>query len=239
MSDYVRKNNSLPIEKIRKPSTYDEFIYWLAMPTPAKMKMGIETQTQFAEFFKVSERTLLRWKESEQFRAQVRALRDKWAFEKTQGVIEGIYKAAVKGNDKSQKLWMQLFEGFTEKTEVEQTQKVEISVNDIRFLIEALPVQMQEKYYGFLQQLLDDSAAIARAIDGGDIPESVRIAEAKYADAQAAERNVPGDADTDAQHVPVERTAAMAESYPQCVCEDVVRQVSPHNHQSAARWWKK
>ena len=66
MSDYVRKNNSLPIEKIRKPSTYDEFIYWLAMPTPAKMKMGIETQTQFAEFFKVSERTLLRWKESEQ-----------------------------------------------------------------------------------------------------------------------------------------------------------------------------
>ena len=239
MSLNVTKTNNPPIVKTYKPTVHEEFIYWLAMPTQAKMKMGIETQGAFAEFHGVAERTLIRWKESQQFRAQVRALRDKWAFEKTQGVIEGIYKAAVKGNDKSQKLWMQLFEGFTEKTEVEQTKKVEISVNDIRFLIEALPVQMQEKYYGFLQQLLDDSAAIARAIDRGDIPESVRIAEAKYADAQAAERNVPGDADTDAQHVPVERTAAMAESYPQCVCEDVVRQVSPHNHQSAARWWKK
>lgn len=204
MSANVRKNTSIEAKKL---SAYDEYVLWYAMPVKQKEAMGLETDTAFAEFYKINDRTLRRWKDRPEFEESVRKLRRQWAFQKTQGVIEGIYRSAVKGNDKSQKLWMQVFEGFTEKTENTQIVKVELSVNDIRFVIESLPKEYHEKYYGYIREIFDTAQSLRFAGQLADRTAPDNIIET------AVLSEPDGEADHDAQVVSGKRTDAVAQGY--------------------------
>jgi hypothetical protein len=142
-------------------------------------------------------------------------------------VIAGIYKSAVKGNDKSQKLWMQLFEGFTEKTEVAQTSKVEIGENDIRFIINGLPEPMRTKYNGYITEIIIGANEIknARTVDdlGWNEPRP--------------EDPVFIETDIDAQDVPDKGANEVACRHTERVCTDMEWTVSENNYQSASRRW--
>lgn len=97
-----------------KQAEYYEFVRWTALPfflrTPSD-------QQAFQMQWKVSADTLARWKKDPNFWEDVRREIREWAKDKTPEVIAGILKAAVKGNPISQKLWMQIFEGFEEKSQ--------------------------------------------------------------------------------------------------------------------------
>jgi len=224
-SDTKSKQRDRP----RKVDSYEEFILWMALPTPEKMKLGIETRQAFAEYHKVGLRSLFRWQDRAEFKDRVQELRKKWAFEKTQGVIEGIYRSAVKGNDKSQKLWMQIFEGFTEKTEDTKTLKVEISVNDIRFLIEQMPSEYQERFYGYLREISDTAQSLRYSgrLEDRNIPNT-------YVEATILE-----GPDTDAQDVQNVRANEMAFRHRECVSDNLEWKASESDNQSASRWGKK
>lgn len=155
----TNRDNKAP----KRVDIYEEFVLWSAMPPRERGKLGIETQEEFVEFYNIGINTPTAWKRRPDYEARVTAIRHEWAFDRTGAVIEGIYLSALKGNPFSQKLWLQYFHGFTEKAEVNVANKVEITVNDIRFIIEALPEPLKSKHYGYLRDLLADSTAFADA----------------------------------------------------------------------------
>lgn len=215
----IRSKNSNLIPNARKASEFEEFCLWYAMPYAAKKEMRMEKQKEFAEAFNVDPATLSIWKSRAEFIARVNYLRNQWAHEKSMDVIDGIYRAAVKGNPHSQKLWAQMFMGFTEKTEVKETKAVEISTNDIRHLIEQLPDNLKEKHYGNLRELLDDASAVANARDVENRSWTTR-----------PQAIVSNEADNNAQNIPSRATYGVAESDQKCVCKNMERQVSAYNY---------
>lgn len=170
---------------------FEEFVLWSAMPPTERYKLGIETQEQFVEFYKIGINTPTAWKQRRGYEERVTALRKEWAFGKTSAVIEGIYRSALKGNPMSQKLWLQYFHGFSEKLQIAQASQVVITTNDIRFLIESLPEPMKSKHYMFLRELLDDSVA---AKDAGTVDASFwveRPVESENVEEKGCKNNQP------------------------------------------------
>lgn len=140
---------------VRKDSIYEEFILWTSMPPTERYKLGIETQEQFADFYKISINTPTAWKRRADFQPRVTALRKEWAFEKTSMVLESVLRNAVKGSSASQKLWLQYFHNFPKEQE-QETKKISLlHHNDIRMAIDVMPPDLKAKYYGFLQELVD------------------------------------------------------------------------------------
>lgn len=153
----------------KRVDIYEEFVLWSAMPPSERSKLGIETQEQFVEFYKIGINTPTKWKRRPDYEPRVTAIRREWAFEKTGMVIEGIYRAALRGNPHSQKLWLQYFHGFSEKHDVAVTQRPTASANDVIALIGALPEEKRKKHYDWVIELmLHCSIAYQKAKDDGD-----------------------------------------------------------------------
>lgn len=214
--------------ELKNPSTYDEFILWFALPGHEKQKMGLEFQDAFAAYHGITPKTLSTWKRRPDFLPSVHELRTSWAKERTSDVIAAIYKSSLKGNDKSQKLWMQLFEGFTEKTEVEKKETVEVGVNDIRFIIEALPEPHKTKFNGYIDEIISVANSIRNA---RDVDEAVWNERPTY--------TVRDEANNDAQEFSDNGTDGMAESNQTSIRRNMVRTPSASDNQSTSRWWKK
>lgn len=208
---------------VKKDSEYEEFILWSAMPVDERKALGLKTQKDFCLRYNVHLNSTTNWKQRPDFRARVRDLRDKWGFDKTQEVIEGMRISAIQGNAMSQLLWLQYFEQFDPKKAAEKTEKVEISVGDIRFLIEALPEPLKSEHYANLRKLLDDSTAFANAreTESSDRPEG-------------STTGVQRQADYDAQDVSIPKANALATRDQISVCTNLERETSSSDHQSAA-----
>jgi hypothetical protein len=149
--------NNREIRDVKRIDVYEEFILWSAMPPTERIKLGIETQEQFSQFYKISINTPTAWKRRHGFEQRVTALRKEWAFSKTGAVIEGIYRSALKGNPHSQKLWLQYFHGFSEKVEVKQTPQIILTANDIRFIIEGMPEPQKSICWDHLRSIMDEA----------------------------------------------------------------------------------
>ena len=212
--------------KVSNRVIFDEFVIWSATPTPVRVKTGIETIEQFSEYHHIGRTTLWRWQSRPEYEARVRELRKKWGFEKTQGVIEGIYRSAVKGNSDSQRIWLQFFEGWSEKSTVENIKKVEVGVNDIRFLIEGMPEPTRTKFYGYLREIIDEAVALRNA---GELADGLN-------EDDGIENSVSGEADHDAQDVPEQKEDGVARRHQGSVREDMVGILSSGNYQGPARW---
>lgn len=137
---------------------YRAFIAWFALPYPQRMKTGIRNQQKFAEAHGINNNTLTRWKERPDFEKSVDALIQKWGVERIPDVIDAIARSAIKGNARSQALWMRLFgQSFLKKRD--ESRDVYIREGDIRYLIEMLPEPLKSEHYANLRKLLDDSVA--------------------------------------------------------------------------------
>lgn len=219
------------LEKMARPhkvDKYHEFILWFAMPTIERTRLGIDTQTAFADYYSVGEATLWRWKNRPDFEARVDHIQMQWGKEKTADVIQGIYRSAVKGNPMSQLLWLQYFKKFTPKTQVETTVKHEIGVGDIRFLIEQLPNELKQKHYGNLRELLDDASAVRNALESEDSDWSTRPPQA-----------ISDEADNDAQDVSGETTDEVPQSNKTSLRADMVGELLSYHNKSTAWWGQK
>lgn len=157
--------------EIRRLDVYNDFIEWFASPSFKKYELGIETQEEFAKHFRVSKDTLSLWKQRPDFQQKVNRALKQWAHGRTSSVLDAIYKGALEGNPGSQKLWMDYFED--EKKIGKQKIVPIISEEDIRYMMEDMPEELQEKYTIFLADLGADMAALYRE-DKAMIERSVR-----------------------------------------------------------------
>jgi hypothetical protein len=213
--------------ELRKPTQYQEFILWSALPTPEKIRLGLEWQKDFAAHYHLQERTLSVWKQRSDFKDRVRKIMKMWAFDRTPDVILGIYRSALKGNSDSQRIWLKYFEGWVEETKVDHTLKVEISSNDIRFLIEGMPEKEKLECYGYLRNILDISQSLHNSGRLADGTASYDIDEAVICE----------DSDNDAQDVPDTKTCAVSARHPSSLRPDLEREVFQGDYKGAARWW--
>lgn len=226
----INVNTPTRARGLKNKSLFEEFILWYALPRIEKINIGLETQKQFAEHNKVSERTLCLWTDRPEFIPAVKALWKKWGRGRTPTIVEAIYTSATSGGKEApqaQKLWMQVIEDFTEKTENTEVKKVELGIGDIRFMIEQLPEELKQKHYGYLRELTEDIVAHRNARDS----------ESNDWDARP-ENAIQDEADNDAQNISyTQQPNAVAKSYKASIRTDMVWDVSESDHQSAARWW--
>lgn len=218
--------------EVRQPmkrSIYTEFILWTAMPPLDQRELGIETHGQFAKFYKVSPDTLTDWKKRPDFEQRVDAILKMWSVGKTPAVIHGIYRAAVKGNPMSQLLWLQYFKRFTPKTEVEETKRVEIGVNDIRHLIAALPEPLKSEHHANFRKLIEDAMRLRSAgqLENTALPEPARPEDRL--------RDAAGD---DASDVSGKGADALPRRYPLSLRANMVGEISSHHREGAERRWQ-
>lgn len=212
---------------MKKADVYTEYILWFAMPPEERFQLGIKTQTDFVERYGLSNNTPARWRDRRDFESRVDKIQRMWALDKTAAVIQGIYKAAVKGNPMSQMLWLQYFKKWNPKSEIEHTTKVEISNNDIRHLIEAMPEPYRSKHYGNFRELFSDAVYLR---------DSGRLEDGSVADEPADD--VRGETDHDAPGLPEPKANGVARSYPTCLRCDLVGGVSAYHNQGAAGRWE-
>ncbi|MEX0652428.1 MAG: hypothetical protein WD509_01825 [Candidatus Paceibacterota bacterium] len=137
-----------------KEKAYEDFVLWFALPSSERARMGASTMAEFAERYGVHVNTLTRWKRAEGFDETVLKYRRSWGNDMTSHVFDGWKLACMKGNPQAIELWMAYFEGFN-KTHVVQDRgpEVEVTEDDIRSLINELPIEKQKEYYGSLKLL--------------------------------------------------------------------------------------
>ncbi len=153
---------------------YREFIQWYALPSFERQQTGIANQEEFAARHKVNKDTLTRWKRRHDFDQRVDNMQREWGSGKTSDVAWGIYHAALKGNAKSQAIWMKYFTKFDVKRgDKEEDKQVLITEEDIRFLIQDLPEWRQKRYWLFLDQLRYDAEFFLK-------PENKDVTEKQY-----------------------------------------------------------
>lgn len=186
-----------------KRSIYTEFILWTAMPFSEKKNLGLEKQGQFADYYKVHPDTLTNWKKRDDFEQRVDAILKMWSTDKTPDVIHSIYRTAVKGNPLSQQLWLGYFKGYNpKKIADEKEEKVEVGVDDIRFIINGFPEPMRTKWNGIITEFIIQANALKNA----------READPNVWDERPAD-GVSEQADTDARNVSSERAHEVAARY--------------------------
>lgn len=215
---------------IKGGDIYTEFILWTAMPYSEKVKLGLETQGAFCQHHKINEVTPWRWKQRPDFEQRVDAILKMWSTDKTPDVIHAIYKAAIKGNPMSQLLWLQYFKKFSPKTEVEHTKKVEIGVNDIRFLINSLPEPLRSEHHANFRKLIEDAQRLRHV---------GQLKDAAIRDASQSPSGLSDEADNDAHDVSGKGSDAVAKSYPFSLRANMVWEIQSNNHQGPERRWEK
>ncbi len=104
-----------------KHAEYYLFARWIATPSIFR---DPPNQGAFQEKYNVSGQTLVNWKNDPNFWEDVKREIKEWTKEKTPDVIAAIYRSAIKGNPFSQKLWLQAFDEFQEKSENKQTHEL-------------------------------------------------------------------------------------------------------------------
>lgn len=212
---------------LRKANLYNEFVLWSAMPPVERVKLGIESQKDFASYYGLEESTLSRWKQRPDYEERMDKILRMWGIDKTPDVIQGIYRAAIKGNPASQLLWLQYFKKFNPKQEIEHTNKtkVEIGPGDVRRLIDALPEPLKSEHHANLRKLIDDVAACRH---------SQFIEDAVWTEQPTL--TVPAETDNHAPDLPEPKASPIPKSYPGSLRADMVGEVSAHHYQSAAGW---
>ena len=230
MEEDNQKKNELEVKKsegvgLAKTRVFDEFVMWAAMPQHERIKKGIETQQAFEEFYDVSAMSLWRWKKRTDFWTRVNELHQDWAKNRTGTVVAAIYQTAIKGNPLSQKLWMQVFEGFTEKSEVKETLQNEIGPNDIRFIINGLPEPHKTKFNGYIDEIIITANAFANAQDADEAVWNERPSPDIRDETHQPSQNVSGE----------ERADAVAKSDSGRIRDAVVGETQPGDNQSAER----
>lgn len=186
-----------------KVSIYNEFILWTAMPHSEKKRLGLETQGAFAEYYKIHIDTTSDWKKRSDFEKRVDAILKMWATDKTPDVVHSIYRSAVKGNPYSQQLWLGYFKGYNPKKIEEPQEKVEVSENDFRYIVNVLPEPYKTKFNEYITEIITTANAIRNARQGED----------HGWDTPRPEITILEESDIDARDVSSVRTDGLAKSY--------------------------
>lgn len=97
-----------------------EFIRFTALPRVFRDKeWGFNSDADFANKFRVNPGTLVEWKKDSEFIEGVMATLRSWGKDRLPDVLAGLYKKAIKDGTASEvKLWLQYFDDWKEKSDV-------------------------------------------------------------------------------------------------------------------------
>lgn len=147
-----------------KKDTYAQFVLWSAMTPEERAWHGIETREQFCRVHEVPNVGLLEiWTKRRDFKSRVTIFREDWAFSKTSEVLGSVYAAACNGDHRSQRLWLEHVHHMTEKYDPDKPKRIEVTPDDIRYMIDGLPEPMKTRNYERLREIIDEMADAARA----------------------------------------------------------------------------
>ena len=113
-SNPIYSENS-DISSLRYSTEYKEFINWFALPVSLRIP---KTQKLFAKNFGLHQDTVSDWKKRPDFLKKVEKERQIWRREKTQDVVDVLYRKIIATGDAARiKLWLQFVEDWNEKGE--------------------------------------------------------------------------------------------------------------------------
>lgn len=225
-SMYPSKPIQANIPALRKANLYNEFVLWSAMPPVERVRLGIEHQRDFAEYYQLEESTLSRWKRRADFRDCVREILKSWAFDRTPDVVQAIYRSALKGSSDSQRMWLQYFEGWSEKQTVQHSVVAQMTPRDIRFVIQGMPDPYKDKFYGYIREIIDTAVALR---EKGELQDG-------YIEEIAEEEAVLDQADNNTLDVLAQPASKVPVNHPHSISAGTVLAVSSRHYQSPERW---
>ena len=126
MKKKITKKSKVPIQKkpkivgVSKTAERLEFIRFTALLRVFREKeWGFNSDDGFAKKFKLNTCTLCAWKKDPEFWEAIRDTLKLWGKDRIPDVIAGMYKKAISdGNATEVKLWLQYFDDWKEKSEV-------------------------------------------------------------------------------------------------------------------------
>jgi len=134
-SESEMTNENIKGWKGRELIVYEDFVRFTALPRGIRQKeYGFEddqswrfkAKEKFSRKCDVSQTTIARWKNHKEFWNDVRVKMHEWAKDFTPSVIGSLMRTAVReGKAAEVKLWMQIFEDFTEKESMTASVKLE------------------------------------------------------------------------------------------------------------------
>lgn len=146
----------------RNLAVYLEFCEWWAAPIGTrKMEFdGIMTQKEWANKYGVAEQTLVEWKKRPEFYRLANEARFRHMQDRSPEIFEGLIIGAKKGYAENVELYLNYFEGWSKKQVIEQRQKVDLHMDDIRNIIQVLPQDDQQNFYETIGKLLHKAKRI-------------------------------------------------------------------------------
>ncbi|MGH9735973.1 MAG: phBC6A51 family helix-turn-helix protein [Candidatus Acidiferrales bacterium] len=119
-ADEGRPEQATDVRKsTQKAGTKTAFIEWLALPSELREP---KTAREFAAMYEVAERTLYRWRTSEELQKRVRQLANRHAMAKYADVVSAVVKSAIDGDTTAQKFYFQQFVPQTEQNAPQETE---------------------------------------------------------------------------------------------------------------------
>lgn len=120
----------------------------LGIDSPEELELlKIKNQREFARKFKIGEDVLSEWKQREDFWQLVDKLKKQWGKSKTPSVLVGFFKKAVSEADAARvKLWLEYFEDWKTKSEIDINQETKIEEKSIEEIVNKISDFLKEKY---------------------------------------------------------------------------------------------
>ncbi len=161
----IKTNNNRGGRKMRKRDIFIRFVEWIALTIKEREKIGVPTQQEFANKYKINTGTLSEWKKRSDFNklkseAQIEKLQDS-----TTDVLEGLKNRCIKyGMAYDVELFLLYVEKWDRKHVLEILGEIKLGDNDIRTIIGLLPENKQKVFYDTLVNLIAE-AENTRVID--------------------------------------------------------------------------
>lgn len=98
---------------------YEQYVIFSATPVQFRVKeYGYKSDTDFAKEHHISRDTITQWRERQDFWDARDKKMNSWGKNRTPDVIASLYRKAVdEGNAAEAKLWLQVFEKFSERSD--------------------------------------------------------------------------------------------------------------------------
>lgn len=162
-----------------KAAIYKKFVDFCAMPDvdkcvmlgiPKDEKTGrykeLPTQTKFAQKFGVHINTLSQWKRRTEFGVAVDAEQKEWGIDHTPNVMAALLRRCLRyGIGTDVELYLAYYKNWDRKQVIKHVTE-KFAMDDIRALLEILPKEKQDEFYGIIANIVAEAELLRGGREG-------------------------------------------------------------------------
>jgi hypothetical protein len=160
------KSNSKGVDKVRRESVnkkdvYARYIDWIALTNEERKKIGLPTQKSFCEKYGINTTTVCLWQDRPEFSELKRKAQVKKLSLETSDVLEGLKNRCVKyGMAYDIELFLLYVEDWNREHILKLKGEVKLGADDLRSIIDLLPVPKRAKFYDVLTELIAEAEGL-------------------------------------------------------------------------------